>query len=63
MSPPRESELIAEVVVSFKDCQGQERGEMLQMTGELNPTEIWLPRSRIPKRGRRDALWKGDLPR
>ena len=54
-SPPREPELVEEVVVSLEDCQGLERGKMPQMTGELNPAEGWLPRSKTPRRGRRDA--------
>ena len=54
-SPPGELVLVAEVVASLEDCQGWEKGKMPQTTGEFNPTEVWPPRSRTPRRGRRDA--------
>ena len=49
-SPPRELELVEEVVASLEDHKGLERGEMSQMTRELNPTKVQLPRSRTPRR-------------
>ena len=52
-SPPREAELIAEVVYSLEDCQGQERSEAPQMTGEPHLTDAWPQRSWTPRRRRR----------
>ena len=54
-SPPRELELVEEVVASLEDCQGWERGEALQVARECSPTEVRPPRSRTPRRERRDA--------
>ena len=54
-SPPREPELVAEVVSSLEDCQGWERSKLLQMTKKPELTDIWPPRSRTPRRVRRDA--------
>ena len=54
-SPARELGLVAEVVASLEDHQGQKRNKMPQTTGELNPTEVWHPRSRTPRRRWRDA--------
>ena len=54
-SPPREPELVAEVLSSLEDCQGWEGGKMPWMTREPNPTYVWPLRSRTPRRGKRDA--------
>ena len=67
--PPREPELVAEVVSSLEDHLGWKGGEMPQTTGEPNATDVQPPRSRIPRRGRdasterslaevREAHWK-----
>ena len=53
-SPLGEPELVAEVVSSLEDCWGQGRSKMPQMTGEPNLIDIWPPRSRTPRRRRRD---------
>ena len=58
-SPPREPELIAEVVSSLEDCQGQEQRETPQTSGEPNSTDVWPPRIRNPQR--RDASRKRSL--
>ena len=55
-SPPREPELVAEVVSSLEDCQGWERSKIPQMIKEPNLTDVWPPRSRTPRRGRRMPL-------
>ena len=39
-SPPREPELVEEVVACLEDCQVQEKGKMPQTAGKLNPTEV-----------------------
>ena len=66
-SPPREPELVEKVMASLEDCQWQERDKMTQMVGKCNPTEVWPPGSRTPRRdvtvGRsltevREAHWK-----
>ena len=54
-SPPREPELVAMVLSSLEDCQGQKGGRMPHVTGEPNPTDIWSPRSRTPRRKKKDA--------
>ena len=54
-SLPGEPELVAEMVSSLEDCQGWGRGKTLQTMGEPNPTHVWPPRRRTPRRGRRDA--------
>ena len=60
-SPPREPELVAEVVSSLEDCQGQERSKMPQMMRKSNPTGVWPPKSRTPRRGRKDAAVERSL--
>ena len=40
---------------SLEDCWGQERSKTPQMTGEHNLTDVWPPRSRTSRRGRRDV--------
>ena len=60
-SPPREPELMTEVVSSLEDHQGWEGGEMPQMTGEPNPTDVWPLTSRTPRRGRRDVSMERSL--
>ena len=52
-SPSRELELVAEVVSSLEDCQGWEWREAPQMTGKPRSTDVWPPRSRTPRKGRR----------
>ena len=48
-SPPRELELMAEVVSSLEDCQGQEQREMPHTLGEPKPTGVWTPENRTTK--------------
>ena len=47
-SPPRELELMAEVVSSLENCQGWEEGKMQQMTGKPNLTDVWPPQEQDP---------------
>ena len=54
-SPPREPELVAEVLSPLEDCQGQKGGKMPWTTGETNPTDVWPHRSRTPKREKKDT--------
>ena len=54
-SPPREQELMEEVVSSFEDCQGQKQKEASKMAVRSRSTDIQPPRSRTPGRGRREA--------
>ena len=54
-SPPREPELVAEVVSSLEVSQEQERSKTPQAMMEHSPGDIWTPRSRTPRRGRRGA--------
>ena len=54
-SPPGEPELVAEVVSSLEDCQGQERSKPPQAMRKSKLTDIWPPRNRTPRRVRRDA--------
>ena len=56
-SPPREPELMVEVVSSLEDCLGQKGGKSPQMTRELNPTNAWPLRSRTP-RGEEGCLYR-----
>ena len=60
-SPPRDPELVAEVLSSLEDHQGQKEGKMPWTTGEPNPTDVWPPRSRTPKREKRDASMERSL--
>ena len=46
-------ELAAEIVSSLKDCLGQKGDEPLQRMEEPGLTDIWPPRSKTPRRGRR----------
>ena len=41
-SPPREPELMEEVVSSFEDCQGQKQKEASEMAVHQNPTQMPL---------------------
>ena len=58
-SPPweleRMEELAIEIVSPLKDNLGQKGGEPLQRMGEPGPADIWPPRSKTPRRGRRDT--------
>ena len=54
-SPPRELELLEEVVSSFEDHQGQKQRKAPEMAVRSQSTDIWPPRSRTPGRGRREA--------
>ena len=54
-SPPREPELVAEVVSSLKDHQVWEKSKTPQEMRKPDPADVQPPRSRIPRRGRRDA--------
>ena len=49
-SPPRDPELMAEVVSSLEDHQEQEWRETPHTSGEPNSTDVWPPRSRTPQR-------------
>ena len=62
-SAPGEPELVAEVVPSLEDCQGQERGEMPQTMG--SPIQLTSgPQGAGPLGGRGGIpLWKGVLLR
>ena len=55
-SPPREPELVEEVVSSFEDCQGQKWREAPQMTAKPKSTDVWPPRSRTPGSGQERCL-------
>ena len=54
-SPPRELELMEEVASSFEDCQGQKEEEVSEMAVRFWSADVQPPRSRTPKRGRREA--------
>ena len=54
-SPPRDSELVAEVVSSLEVHQGWEGSKMPQTMRKPKLTDVRPPRSRTPRRGRRDA--------
>ena len=54
-SPPRELELVAEVVSSLEVCQEWERSKMPQVMREHNLADIQTMKSRTPRRGRRGA--------
>ena len=54
-SPPREPELIEEVVSSFEDHQGQKGEETSGATARPQLTDAWPPRGRTPGRGRRET--------
>ena len=54
-SPPREPELMEEVVSSFKDWQGWKEEETSGTTARPWLTDAWPSRSRTPGRGRRDT--------
>ena len=59
--PPWEPDLVEEVVSSFEDCQGQKWREAPQMTAKPKSTDVWPPRNRTPRRGRRGASVEGSL--
>ena len=46
---------------SLEDHLRQKGGKMPQMTGEPKPTNVWILRSRTPRRGRRDASMERSL--
>ena len=48
-------ELAAKIVSSLKDHLGWKGGEPLQRMEEPGPADIWPPRSKTPKRWRRDT--------
>ena len=52
---------MAELLSSLEDHQRWKGGKMPQMTGEPNPTDVWPPKSRTPRRGRRDASMERSL--
>ena len=54
-SPPREPELMEEVVSSFKDCQGWKQMKAPEMAVRSQSTGAWPQRSWTPRRGRREA--------
>ena len=54
-SPPGEPELIAEVVSLLEDHQGWERSKPPQVMRKPELTDVQPPRSRTPRRARRDA--------
>ena len=47
-SPPREPELIADVVSSLEDHQGQKRSETPQMMKEPNLMDVHPPKEQDP---------------
>ena len=55
--------LAAEIVSSLKDCLGQKEGKPLQGIEESGPADIQRPRSKTPRRGRRDPSSERDLPK
>ena len=48
-------ELAAKIVSSLKDHLGQKGDEPLRRMEEPGPTDVWPPRSKTPKRGRRNT--------
>ena len=54
-------ELSAEIVSSLKDCLGQKEGKSLQGIEEPGLADVQPPRSKTPRRGRRDTSIKRDL--
>ena len=48
-------ELATEIVSSLKDCLGWKGDEPLQRMEEPGLTDIWPPRSKTPRRGRKDT--------
>ena len=59
--PPREPELVAEVLSSLEDCLGWKGAKCHRWQREPNPTNVWPPRSRTPRRVRRDASTERSL--
>ena len=53
-SPPGEPELMEEVVSSFEEHQGWKQREAPEAAVRFQSTDIWPPRSRTPRRGRRE---------
>ena len=61
-SPPRELELVAEVVSSLEDCLGQKGGKLPQTTEEPDLIDVWPLGSRTSRRRRRrDASMERSL--
>ena len=53
--PEQIEELTAEAVSSLEDCLGWKGVEPPWMMEEPGPADIWPPRSKTPRRGRRDT--------
>ena len=62
-SPPRELELMEEVVSSFEDHQGQKQREAPEMAARSWSTDIQPQGIRTPRRGGEKPLWKEASPR
>ena len=56
-------ELAAKIVSSLKDPLEQKGGKPLQRIEEPGPADIQPPRSKTPRRGRRDTSIERDLPK
>ena len=54
-SPPGEPGLMKEVVSYFEHCQGWKQKKAPEMAVRSQSTDAWPPRSRTPRRGRREA--------
>ena len=54
-------ELATEILSSIKDHMGQKEGKSLQGIEEPGLADIWPPRSKTPRRGRRDTSAERDL--
>ena len=54
-------ELATEIVSSLKDCLGWKKGKPLQGIEEPGLADVQPPRSKTPRRGRRDASTGRDL--
>ena len=57
-SPPREPELMEEVVSSFEDCQGQKQKKAPEMAVRSQSIDAQAPRSRTPRRAGGRSWWK-----
>ena len=59
--PEQMEELTTKVVSSLKDCLRQKEGKPVQSLEEPGLADIWPPRSKTPRRGKRDISAEGDL--
>ena len=51
---------VSEIRSSLKDHVEQKEGDSLQSIEEPGPADIWPPRRKTPRRGRRDTSTKRD---